>query len=88
MELITVEQRQEIVKASSERLRAKLIRAGYNEVTVMAYDRQELMEAYAEYSLLVAVPPVEPQDVFAGVGATAEQGGICLLYTSPSPRDS
>ena len=76
MELITVEQRQEIVKASSERLRAKLIRAGYNEATVMAYDRQELMEAYAEYSLLVAVPPVEPQDVFADVGATAEQGGM------------
>jgi len=41
---------------------------------VMAYDRQELMEAYAEYSLLAAVPPVKPQGVFAGVGATAEQG--------------
>ena len=78
MDRVTVEQRLEIVKASTDRLRARLIRAGYHEDTVMSYNRQELMEAYAEYSLLVAVPPVEPQDVFAGVGATAEQGGMEL----------
>ena len=74
MDRVTVAQRQEIVKASTDRLRARLIRAGYNEATVMSYSRHELMEAYAEYSLLM-VPPVEPQGAFAGVGvgAPAEQ---------------
>ena len=72
MDRVIVDHRQEIVKTSTDRLRARLIRAGYNEATVLAYNRQELMEAYAEYSLLVT-PTVEPQGAFVGVGAPVEQ---------------
>jgi len=72
MDRVTVDQRQEIVKTSTDRLRVRLIRAGYNEATVLAYNRQELMDAYAEYSLLVA-PPVEPQGAVEGVGALVQE---------------
>ena len=67
-----MDQRQEIVKTSTDRLRARLIRAGYNEATVLAYDRHELMDAYAEYLLLVT-PPVEPQGAAGCVGALVEE---------------
>ena len=80
MDRVTVEQRKEIVKTSTDRLRTRLIRAGYNEATVMSYSRHELMDAYAEYSLLM-VPPVDPQGVFAGAGSLAEQ---TLQHTLPA----
>ena len=51
MDRVTVDQGHEIVKTST---------GGYNEAIVLAYDRHELMDAYAEYLLLVT-PPVEPQ---------------------------
>ena len=75
MDLVTVDQRQEIVKTSTDRLRARLIRAGYNEATDLAHNRQELMDAYAEYSLLVT-PPVEPQGAIRGVGALIEEKNV------------
>ena len=75
MDRVTVDQRQEIAKTSTDRLRARLIRAGYNEATVLAYNRQELMDAYAEYSLLVT-PPVEPQGAVRRVGALIEEENV------------
>jgi len=58
---------QEITNTSTDRLRSRLIRAGYNVAIVLAYDRHELMDAYAEYLLLVT-PPVEPQGAVGVVG--------------------
>jgi len=59
MDRVTADHRQEITKTSTDRLRARHMRAGYNEATVLAYDRHELMDAYAEYLVLVT-PPVKP----------------------------
>ena len=51
MEKITTEQRDAIKKASSERLRVKLIVAGSDEESVLELDRPKLMEACAELLL-------------------------------------
>jgi len=58
MDRLPAERRQDIVKTSTDRLRTRLINAGYDEDTVIAYDRYALMEAYAEY--LLTPPPAEP----------------------------
>jgi len=71
MDRVSVEQRCEIAKTSTDRLRARLMQVGYNDVTVMAYDRHELMAA--EYMLLVR-PPVEPaRGAVGGVDVLAEE---------------
>ena len=57
MDRLPAERRQEIVKTSTDRLRTRLINAGYDEDTVIAYDRYALMEAYAEY--LLRPPPAD-----------------------------
>jgi hypothetical protein len=54
MEKITTEQRDAIKKASSERLRVKLIMAGSDEESVLQLDRPKLMEAWAELLLKLA----------------------------------
>ena len=51
MDKITTEQRDAIKKASSERLRVKLIVAGSDEESVLQLDRPKLMEACAELLL-------------------------------------
>ena len=51
MDQITTEQRDAIKKASSERLRVKLILAGSDEESVLQLDRPKLMEACAELLL-------------------------------------
>ena len=43
------EKRTEVSKMSTERLRAKLIKAGYDEDEVFDMDRSELLSTYAEY---------------------------------------
>ena len=51
MEKLSVEKRTEVSKMSTERLRAKLIKAGYDEDEVFEMDRSELLSTYAEYLL-------------------------------------
>jgi len=51
MEKLSVEKRTEVSKMSTERLRAKLIKAGYDEDEVVEMDRSELSSIYAEYLL-------------------------------------
>ena len=58
MDRLPAERRQEVVKTSTDRLRTRLINAGFYEDKVIAYDRYALMEAYAEYLLMP--PPAEP----------------------------
>ena len=58
MDCLPAERRQDIVKTSTDRLRRRLVNAGYDEDTVIAYGRYALMEAYAEY--LLTPPPAEP----------------------------
>ena len=56
MEKLSVEKRTEISKMSTERLRAKLIKAGYDEDEVFEMDRSELLSTYAEYLLSPPIP--------------------------------
>ncbi len=67
MERITSEQREAIKKATTERLRAKLMQAGVNEDEAFALDRTQLMEAAAE-TLLKA-------EANAAAKAAAEEEG-------------
>ena len=56
MEKLTAVQLQQVKKMSDDRLRTKLIAAGYEEELVMSLGREELMETYAE--VLISPPPV------------------------------
>ena len=69
MEKLSVEKRTEVSKMSTERLRAKLTKAGYDEDEVFEMDRSELLRTYAEYLLL---PPIRESPEKAGGGMSAE----------------
>ena len=56
MEKLSVEKRTEVSKVSMERLRARLIKAGYDEDEVFEMDRSELLSSYAEYLLSPPIP--------------------------------
>jgi len=49
------EKRAEIYKMSTERLRAKLIKARYDEDQIVEMERGDLLNGYAEYLI---TPPV------------------------------
>ena len=82
-----MEKRTEVSKMSTERLRAKLTKAGYDEDEVFEMDRSELLSTYAEYLLSPPIPAhpwyecggvrveeTERGEVTAGVGV--EETGI------------
>ena len=48
IEKLTVAQQQQIRKMSNERLRVKLMSAGYEEDVVLGYERDDLMSLYAD----------------------------------------
>ena len=56
MEKLSVEKRTEVSKMSTERLRARLAKAGYDEDEVFEMDRSELLSTYAEYLLSPPIP--------------------------------
>jgi len=56
MEKLSVEKRTEVSKMSTERLHARLIKAGYDEDEVFEMDRSELLSTYAEYLLSPPIP--------------------------------
>jgi len=66
MEKLSVEKRTEVSKMSTERLRARLIKAGYDEDEVFEMDRSELLSTYAEY-LLSPPTPESPEKAEGGV---------------------
>ena len=55
MEKLPVERRAELGKMSTDRLRARLIKAGFEEDDVLAMERGDLLTSYAEYLIN---PPV------------------------------
>ena len=55
MEKLPVERRAELGKMSTDRLRARLIKAGFEEDDVLAMERGDLLKSYAEYLIN---PPV------------------------------
>jgi len=56
MEKLSVKKRTEVSNMSTERLRAKLTKAGYIEDEVFEIDRGELLRTYAEYLLSPPIP--------------------------------
>jgi len=77
MEKISVEKQTEVSKMSTERLRARLIKAGYDEYEVFEMDRSELLSTYAEYLLSPPIPE-SPEKAEGGVvpptaGVSAEE---------------
>jgi len=74
MKKLSVEKRTEVSKMSRERLRARLIKAGYDEDEVFEMDRSELLSTYAEYLLSPPIPE-SPEKVEGGAvgGMSAEE---------------
>jgi len=77
MEKLSVQKRTEVSKMSTERLRARLIKAGYDEDDVFEMDRSELLSTYAEYLLSPPIPE-SPEKAEGGVvppaaGVSAEE---------------
>ena len=74
MEMLSVEKRTEVSKMSTERLRARLIKAGYDENEVFEMDRCELLSTYAEYLLSPTIPE-SPEKAEGGAvgGMSAEE---------------
>ena len=56
MEKLSAEKRTEVSKMSTERLRARLIKTGYDEDEVFEMDRSELISTYAAYLLSPRYP--------------------------------
>ena len=74
MEKLSVEKRTEVSKISTERLRAKFTKAGYDEDEVFEMDRSELLSTYAEHLLSPPIPE-SPEKADAGAvgGMSAEE---------------
>jgi len=68
MEKLSVEKRIEVSKISTKRLRARLIKAGYDEDEVVEMDRSELLSTYAEYLLSLPIPEL-PEKAEGGMSA-------------------
>jgi len=73
MKKLLVEKRTEVSKISTERSRARLIKAGYDEDEVVEMDRSELLSTYAEYLLS---PPIHESPEKAEGGMSAEEWEI------------
>jgi len=68
MEKLSVEKRIEVSKISTKRLRASLIKAGYDEDEVVEMDRSELLSTYAEHLLSPPIPEL-PEKAEGGMSA-------------------
>ena len=56
MEKLSAEKRAEVSKMSTERLRARLIKAGYDEDDIVEMERGNLLNTYAEYLVTPSLP--------------------------------
>ena len=65
MDQLTPEQQAELKKLGSERIRAKLVKAGYDEDAVFSFDRQVLLDTFAEYTLRPAEAKVSEVELRA-----------------------
>jgi len=74
MDKLSVEKRTEVSKMSTERLRARVIKAGYDEDEVFEMYRSELLSTYAEYLLSPLIPESpDKAEVGAVGGMSAEE---------------
>ena len=87
MEKLSEEQRQKVVKMSSDSIKAKLIKAGSDPGKVNVMSREQLLSAMAELELEpkgVEVLPTVPAGAVGGytagppVGLTMEQDGMWI----------
>ena len=62
MERLTEEIRLKVGKISDERLRQKLVQAGFAEVDVARFDRADLLAYYAKVLLAETAPPPQRVD--------------------------
>jgi len=63
MEKLSASHQQQIKNMADERLRTKLVAAGYEEELVWSWDREKLISRYAELLLEGAKPKVAPAPV-------------------------
>jgi len=56
MEKLKAEKRAEVFKMSTERMRAKLIKAGYDEDEIVEMESGDLLNTYAEYLITPPLP--------------------------------
>jgi len=63
MEKLSASRQQQIKKMADERLRTKLVAAGYEEELVWSWDREEVISRYAAVLLEGAKPKVAPAPV-------------------------
>jgi len=75
MEQLPEETRREVVKTSSERMRLRLVREGYDEEEILALNADDLLETLARHILY---PPAKPIEQLEG----AEGGAECRRQRS------
>ena len=76
MERLDEEQRRKVSKMSDERLRGKLVQAGYREEDIAALDRPYLLATYAQVLL---VEPTEETREGEGEGEVDTEGGEQMM---------
>jgi len=70
MEELPEDTRKELIKMSSERIRLRLVQAGYNEEQLFTLSRDDLLEALARHILY---PPAETKEVLKGAEGGMER---------------
>jgi len=70
MEELPEDTRKELIKMSSERIRLRLVQAGYNEEQLFTLSRDDLLEALA---LHILYPPAETKEVLKGAEGGMER---------------
>jgi len=86
MEKLTEELRQKVGKMSDERLRQRLVQAGYREADVARFERADLLAYYATVLLAETAyvpPPQRGDDV--DVEEAAVGGEVDAEETDPNP---
>ena len=70
MKKLTAEKRAEVSKMSTERLRARLIKTGYDEDDTVETERGDLLNTYAEYLVTPSLP--ESPEKAGTIGSVSE----------------
>jgi len=70
MDQLPEETRREVVKMTSERIRLRLVREGYDEEEILALNADDLLETLARHILY---PPAKPDELLEGAEGGAER---------------
>ena len=88
MEKLTEELRQKVGKMSDERLRQRLVQAGYREVDEARFERADLLAYYAKVLLAETAyvpPPQQGDDADVEVGKEGDAEDRDERVSDPSP---